>query len=139
MFQSRGYGFRTCLCERVMRENGSYAARLQVLGISNFLAGVALPDVDVGIPGDRGVRQDRIEFCGRKGWAFYNGERGGAGDEGQAFYHADKPIRGDDGEIVRCDFVRRGETLCISLIYEDVDADSGELPGTLSFFRTASG
>ena len=130
VFQSSGHGFRTCLCQRELRENGSYAARVHVLGLSNFLAGVALPDVDVG---NRGM--DRVEFCGRKGWAFYNGERGGDGDEGQAFYHSDQPVRGDDGQIVRCDYARRGETLCISLLYEDVDAGAGELPGTLAFFR----
>ena len=65
VFQSSGNGFRTCLCKRVMRDNGGYIARIQVRGISNFLVGVAMPDVEVGRSGE-----DRVEFCGRQGWGF---------------------------------------------------------------------
>eukprot|EP00937_MAST-01D_sp_MAST-1D-sp2_P002716 g2716.t1 len=134
-----GIGFRTCLCDRVMRD-GCYSVQIDVVGQGaescNFLVGVAMPDVNVG-----GISQDRVEFCGKKGWGFYNGERGGMGDEAQAFYHADKPMRDDGGQIVRCDYVRSGETLGMVLQYEDKEPaaegtdTAGELPGTLSFFR----
>ena len=136
VFQSSGNGFRTCLCKRVMRDNGGYIARIQVRGISNFLVGVAMPDVEVGRSGE-----DRVEFCGRQGWGFYNGARGGVGDEGCAFYHADQPIRDSGGEIVRADYAQQGDTLVVKLEYEDSESgvedtgSAGTLPGTLSFFR----